>query len=584
MKRIALSIVILALLTTACLFKPAKVENSKIVLATVGDKKILASELDSLALFVDNLITDTTDVDALKAEYLDSLVDIKLVNMLEDSIAGTLENDLDFKESREREISNVVFRLMFESEITAKVHVDSAEIDSSYKANMDRYTVPEMVKASQILIPPPAPETTGVKSEKKKQQIIDDNDKSTYERASAVYDKAIAGENWDSLVVKYSQDGMTNKKGGNLGYFPQGRMVAPFDSAAFAGEVGQIVGPVKTKYGYHIIKIDDRKPEGYRELNDTLRAEINGQITSSREKELADKFLDSLRAEADYQFNDEVLALEDSLVTPETWVMIVNQTDTVYESRMQRDFPKYRRFHQLDQWTADDKINMLKEISATNLLRAAGRKMGYYDQPKAIEVKEAVTYREAQQRAKNLLRDLQYTPSEEEIEAYYKEHFDDLYKERKPLHVQHIIFQDSDLAAAVRDSIVAGADFKDMALKYYPGEQEIREVAYDLGYISEEELGENFFKQANMLEKGEVSQPFKTDWGYHLIKLVDRRTDKKLDQVRPGIRRALAEVADNKIRTRYLDAKRAEVTINLDNEAVKKYKFPQSLYSIAITP
>jgi parvulin-like peptidyl-prolyl isomerase len=550
----------------------------------VGDKPILASELDSIALFIDVLITDTTDIDALKAEYLDSLIDIKLVNMLEDSIAGTLENDLDFKESREREVSNVVFRLMFESEISANVHVDSTEIDSSYQANLDRYLVPEMVKASQILIPPPDPDTTGVKSEKKKQQITDENDRDTYERARAVYDKAIAGENWDSLVVKYSQDGMTNKKGGNLGYFPQGRMVAPFDSAAFAAEVGQIVGPVKTKYGYHIIRINDRRPEEYRELNDTLRSNIKGQIASVREKALADKFLDSLKVEADYQFNNDALALDDSLITPETWVMIVNQTDTVYESRMKRDFPKYRRFHQLDQWTVDDKINMLKEISATNLLRAAGRQLGYYDQPKAIEAKQAVTTSEARQRAKNLLRDLEYTPSEDEIAAYYEEHFDELYKARKPLHVQHIIFQDSALAAAVKDSFTAGVDFKDMAIKYYPGEPEIREVAYDLGYISEDELGEDFFKQANMLEKGEVSQPFKTDWGYHLIKLVDRRADKKLDQVRPGIRRALAEIADNKVRTRYLDAKKAEATISIDNEAVKKYKFPQSLYSIAITP
>jgi peptidyl-prolyl cis-trans isomerase C len=584
MKKAVLSIIILSLLATACMFKPSKVDKTKIVLAEVAGRPIFASDLDSIATYDDVIINDSTDVESLKKVFLDSLIDNELVGLLEDSVAGTLDRDLPFRESRDREVTNVVFRMMYEDLITNKVHIDSTEIDSAYNADKERYRMPEMVKASQILIPPPPPDTAGVKSEKKKQQIIEKEDKETYERAKAVYDKAVAGENWDSLVVKYSQDAMTNRKSGNLGYFPQGRMVAPFDSAAFNTEVGQFAGPVKTKYGYHIIRIDDRKPEGYRELDASMRTEIQSQIASGREKVLADQFLDSLKAEAIYEFNDSALALEDSLLAPETWVMVVNLTDTVYDDRMKRDFPKYCRFHKIDTWTVDDKIAMLKEISATNLLQAAGRKLGYYDQPKAVEAFEEATDREAGIRAKNLLRDLQYTPSEEEINDYYKSHFDKLYKERKPLHVQHIIFEDSAKAAAVYDSLKAGADFKEMALKYYPGEPEIREVAYDLGYISEEELGDDFFKHADQLKEGEISKPFKTEWGYHIVKLVNRRADKKLDQVRPAIRKALTDAADSKVKTKYLDEKRAEVKIKIHDGAIKKYQFPQSLYSMPITP
>jgi parvulin-like peptidyl-prolyl isomerase len=584
MKKIALAISISGLLITACFFGPGKNDNSPTALGRVDGKLITAAEMDSLAGVNIINITDTTDIQALKTALIDTLIDAKIVEMLADSIALTLENDLQFKESREQQVSNAVLRSMFEGEITANVNVDSAEIDNYYNDHKEQYKKSEEIHAAHILIPPPPPDTIDVKSKEEKQKIIAAGDKDTYKRARAVYDKAVAGENWDSLVVKYSQDGMTNKKGGDLGYFARGRMVAPFDSAAFAANVGDIVGPVKTRFGYHIIKIEDRTPEGYRDLDEQLRGEIKTQLTSLREKELADQFLDSLKAEAAYQFNDSVLAMEDSLVSPETWVMVVNSTDTVYENRMQRDFPKYKRFHQMENWTVDDKINMLKEISATNLLRAAGRKLGYYDKPKAVEAKEIFTRREAETRATNFLRDLEYKPSEEEIGDYYKENFDSLYKERKPLHVQHIIFEDSALAAAVRDSILAGADFKEMALKYYPGEPEIREVAFDLGYISEDELGANFFEHANALEVGDVSEPFKTEWGYHIVKLVNRRADKKMDQVRPAIRKALMEAADSKIRSEYLAKKRSQVVIELNDKAIKKYKFPDSLYSTEITP
>ena len=150
--------------------------------------------------------------------------------------------------------------------------------------------------------------------------------------------------------------------------------------------------------------------------------------------------------------------------------------------------------------------------------------------------------------------------------------------------MQHIIFADSATALAVRDSILAGADFKDMALRYYPGEPEIREVAYDLGYISDEELGKRFYDYANSLQDGEVSLPFKTEWGYHLIKLVNRREDKKLSQVKPGIRKALIDQTDAGVATRLLNQWRAEAQITFDNKAINKYQFPENLRSVQVTP
>jgi parvulin-like peptidyl-prolyl isomerase len=79
-------------------------------------------------------------------------------------------------------------------------------------------------------------------------------------QAEAVLDKFNAGEEWDALASEFGSDG-TKDIGGDLGWFPRtGAMVEPFAAAAFAGEVGAVVGPVETEFGYHLIQILERGP------------------------------------------------------------------------------------------------------------------------------------------------------------------------------------------------------------------------------------------------------------------------------------------------------------------------------------
>ncbi len=113
----------------------------------------------------------------------------------------------------------------------------------------------------------------------------------------------------------------------------------------------------------------------------------------------------------------------------------------------------------------------------------------------------------------------------------------------------HILFQDSLLAEAVRDSIISGADFAEMAKRYYPGDPEIREVLYNLDYIGPDEMGHVFYGVADAMKVGEVSHAVKTNWGYHLIKLVNRKQDRTLAQVKPGIKQHLKDTSDAQRRT-----------------------------------
>lgn len=79
--------------------------------------------------------------------------------------------------------------------------------------------------------------------------------------AEKIMRKAKSGEDFASLARTHSEDPGSKTKGGDLGYFGKGRMVPEFDKACFSNEVGDIVGPIKTQFGYHIIKIEDKKSE-----------------------------------------------------------------------------------------------------------------------------------------------------------------------------------------------------------------------------------------------------------------------------------------------------------------------------------
>ena len=84
------------------------------------------------------------------------------------------------------------------------------------------------------------------------------NKDSAKAEANSIIARAKKGEDFADLAKKYSQDKGSATNGGDLGYFGKGKMVKPFEEAALAAEKGQIVGPVETQFGFHIIKVTDK--------------------------------------------------------------------------------------------------------------------------------------------------------------------------------------------------------------------------------------------------------------------------------------------------------------------------------------
>jgi peptidyl-prolyl cis-trans isomerase D len=144
--------------------------------------------------------------------------------------------------------------------LRAKVTVTPREIERNYNENSELYSTPEQVRASHILF-----KTAGK------------NEAEVRAKAEQVLKQVKEGGDFAALAKKNSDDEASAKNGGDLDFFSRGKMVPEFDAAAFSLEPGQISDLVKSQYGFHIIKVTDKKPASTRPL-DEVRPQIAEEL------------------------------------------------------------------------------------------------------------------------------------------------------------------------------------------------------------------------------------------------------------------------------------------------------------------
>jgi peptidyl-prolyl cis-trans isomerase C len=154
-------------------------------------------------------------------------------------------NEKTFAEDLERRLS--VQRLIAE-DIAAGLSVSDGEVHEFYEANRVRFTHPPAVRARHILI------EVSPKADQEAQAAARG-------KIEGILAEAHAGADFAELARQHSE-GPSASKGGDLGFFAKDQMVKPFASAAFALEPGQISEPVRTRFGYHIIKLEERRDGG----------------------------------------------------------------------------------------------------------------------------------------------------------------------------------------------------------------------------------------------------------------------------------------------------------------------------------
>jgi len=156
-----------------------------------------------------------------------------------------------------------------------------AEVQARYNQNQQTYTTPEQIRASHILFSTEGQDVEAVRAE-----------------AEAVLARARAGEDFAALARQYSDDEVSRSMDGDLDFFGRGAMVREFEDAAFALQVGEISDLVQTQYGFHIIKVTDRRPAVTRPL-DEVRGQIEDQIKYEKAAAEASRLADEISGEID---------------------------------------------------------------------------------------------------------------------------------------------------------------------------------------------------------------------------------------------------------------------------------------------
>ena len=160
-----------------------------------------------------------------------------------------------------------------------KVEITDDEIEEYYEYNMDTFLQPKEVKARHILF-------------KLSQYADEAEEKKVKEKAAEVLEKARKGSDFATLAKEYSE-GPTKSSGGDLGYFTAGKMVKPFEETAFKMKKGEISDLVRTRFGYHIIKVEDVKEARTKAL-DEVRDQISKTLLKTGSGELAHEYALSL--------------------------------------------------------------------------------------------------------------------------------------------------------------------------------------------------------------------------------------------------------------------------------------------------
>jgi len=162
--------------------------------------------------------------------------------------------------------------------------ISEEEARAFYESHPEAFVRPEQIRARHILI---RPDPEGGEAA----------DKDAVEKLQAIRKEAEDGKAFAELAKEHSQ-GPSSEQGGDLGYFPRGKMAKPFEDAAFALKSGDMSDVVKTRFGYHLIKLEDRKPEGavpFEEVEDALRKHLGTEAV----KEAVQSYVKQLRQEAE---------------------------------------------------------------------------------------------------------------------------------------------------------------------------------------------------------------------------------------------------------------------------------------------
>jgi len=244
------------------------------ILASFNGQTITLGEFDQLW----EEVPEEYKLQLDKSMLLDQMISEKL--LMQEAKNMGLEEDNDVLEQIKKMTEQILVQVLIEREILDKVNINDQEVSEYYEQNKESFTEKEQVYLYNILL-------------------------ETEEEAQDVLEQLKAGGDF-SEIAKEKSTGPSAAQGGDLGYLTKGTIIPEIEEVVFTLEVEELSEVVKSDYGFHILKITEKKPETVRTLEE-VKEEIIQTLLPVKQKDAFDSLLEELKGKAEIEINEEAL-------------------------------------------------------------------------------------------------------------------------------------------------------------------------------------------------------------------------------------------------------------------------------------
>jgi parvulin-like peptidyl-prolyl isomerase len=558
------------------LFSGLFASPNETILAWVGEQKITCSQFQEYLDFTQQRKADLTNFVEMK-KLLNDLINQKL--MVEDALRNGIDKDpqinIQIRQFEEQALLNYVQK----KEIIEKAIPEDLLYDTYQKMG-------KIAKLRHLLL---VVEESG------------ENDQEMAQLARELHCKLEEGEDFSRLARLYSKDLATKESGGNLGWVRWGNRFFgdPFYEAAFQLQIGEISLPVKAKYGYHLIKMEDfreiklgsfadqkseilnyylterdheikiRKLEFFREI----RKQNHIQIKEENLSYIYDIIKKARQVNA-FQLKDRVsLALKVMLKPEELSKELIIRSDSVYTIL---DFISNRGKNlalgdnNLDSY--EDFFLYFGEILPHNQLMIGWAYQNKYHHSDYIKtfIKKQKEYLLIREIERITLYDNVLKFTEAEQKKYYQQHKEKYLIPGKVL-VQEILVSEKKLAEKIIEMAKTGLEFDTLAEKYNQ-RKSTKSKNGILGFITADlygVIGEN----ALNMGVGEISRPLKTTEGFSVIKILQKqdKIQRSYEQAKLAVEEDLKIESEQSLRRDWLAGLRKEIPVKIEGHVLQKF-------------
>jgi len=247
---------------------------SETILSSFNGQTITLGEFNQLW----DQIPENNKLQLTKRNVLDQIISEKL--LIQEAKNRGLEQDKDVLEQIKNTTEQILVQSLIEKEIIGKVKVDDQEALTYYEENKDNFITKEQVYLYNILV-------------------------ETEEVAKDILEKLKAGGDFIE-IAKEKSTGPSAAQGGDLGYISKGDLIPEIENDVFALEIGNISDIIKSQYGFHILKVTDKKPEVLKTFEE-VKEEIVQTLLPTKQKEAFDNLLEELKSQVTIEINEEAL-------------------------------------------------------------------------------------------------------------------------------------------------------------------------------------------------------------------------------------------------------------------------------------